>query len=656
MSAIGIEITRRERYAGGAEFGATGAYERIGGTITFAVSPDDEANRSIVDLHLAPRDTEGCVQFRADFTLVTPSVPSLGNGSLVVDVANRGRPRIIASLNRAPTPDPMELAPGDGFLFEHGYSVVSIGWQWDVPRERGLLGLDAPLIRVDGQPVTGQSIVEIRPDAREHTRLLADRSHRPYPAADIDDPSARLLVRDYEDGKDTELARDSWRFARQTPDGIVPSAEHVYFEAGFEPGKIYNVVYTATNACVVGTGLLAVREIASFLRTPSELNPCPAGFERAIAYGVSQAGRLLRTMLRLGLNADEAGQQVFEGMLIHVAGARGGEFNHRFAQPSQQFTTSFGHLFPFADDPMTDPHTAITAGLLDRLRERGVTPRVIYTNTGAEYWRGDASLQHIDPTGTHDLVPAPETRIYHFAGAQHVAGSVPQQHLPVDGGGYGRYGANVLDYRPLLRAALLRLDEWITEGIEPPPSRHPRIDDGTAVTRDVTLRAQPIPGLATPNPDRLWVIRTVDLGPEASQGIGRYPVAEGATYAALVAAVDADGNELGGIRLPDLTVPVATHLPWNPRHPDTGAPEQIIAMQGSSHFFAATSAERAATSDPRLSIEERYASREAYDEQVRAAAVSLASERYLLPDDIDLVVDACATRYDAAVGVSAPDG
>ncbi|MQC48074.1 MAG: hypothetical protein DWG77_03135 [Chloroflexi bacterium] len=174
--------------------------------------------------------------------------------------------------------------------------------------------------------------------------------------------------------------------------------------------------------------------------------------------------------------------------------------------------------------------------------------------------------------------------------------------------------------------------------------------------RDVALRAQPIPGLATPDPDRLWVIRTVDLGSEASMGIGRYPVVEGATYAALVAAVDADGNELGGIRLPDLTVPVATHLPWNPRHPDTGAPEQIIAMQGSSHFFAATSAERAATSDPRLSIEERYASREAYDEQVRAAAVSLASERYLLPDDIDLVVEACATRYDAAVGVSAPDG
>jgi len=630
MPAIGIEITHRERYAGGTEFGATGAYERIDGTITFAVDPENEANQSVVDLDLAPRDTEGCVQFRADFALVTPIDPSRGNGALIVDVSNRGRPRIIASFNRAPTPDPLELAPGDGFLFNHGYSVVSIGWQWDVFRERGLLGLDAPLIHVDGQPVTGQSIVEIRPDTREHTRLLADRNHRPYPTVDLTDISARLLVRDYEDGEDTELPRDSWRFARETSDGIVPSAEHIYFEAGFEPGKIYYVVYTATDACVVGAGLLAVREIASFLREPSDLNPCSRGFERAIAYGVSQSGRLLRTMLRFGLNVDEVGQQVFEGMLIHVGGARGGEFNHRFAQPSQQFTTSFGHVFPFADDPMTDPYTGVTAGLLDHVRDRGVTPRIIYTNTGAEYWRGDASLQHVDPTGVRDLPPAPETRNYHFAGAQHVAGAVPQQHSPVEGGGYGRYGANVLDYRPLLRAALRNLDAWITEGTAPPPSRHPRIDDGTAVTRDATLRAQPIPGLAVPDPGRLWVLRTVDLGPEASRGIGRYPVVEGETYAALVAAVDADGNELGGIRLPDLTVPVATHLPWNPRHPDTGAPEQIIAMQGSSHFFPSTSVDRAATGDPRPSIEERYESREAYCEQVRADAIRLASEGYLL--------------------------
>jgi hypothetical protein len=566
-------------------------------------------------------------------------------------VVNRGRPRVIPTFNCSTASVPLDLPPGDGFLFNHGYSVVSIGWQWDVFREDGLLALDAPLVEVDGRPVRGESIVEIRPNTRERTRLLANRTHRPYPAADLDEPGARLLVRDYEDGADTEIPRSAWRFARETADGVVPSAEHIYFEAAFEPGKIYHAVYTAEGARVVGTGLLAVREIASFLREPSALNPCAEGFERVIGYGVSQTGRLLRHMLYLGLNLDEQGRMAFDGIFAHVAGGRRGEFNHRFAQPSQQSLPGFGHRFPFADDPLTGPFTGETAGLLDRARALGAMPRVIYTNSSAEYWRGDGSLVHVDPAGERDLEPAPETRIYHLAGTQHGAGTLPQQHDAVEGA-RGRYGSNVVDYRPLLRAALRHLDAWVSEGVEPPPNRHPRIDDGTAVPRETTLDAQPVPGLATPDPERLWVLRTVDLGPEVDRGIGRYPAIEGMTYAALASAVDADGNEVGGIRLPDLTVPVATHLPWNPRHPETGAPEQIVPMQGSSHFFAATRAEREAARDPRPSLEERYNSREAYLDRVRAAANKLVDEGYVLAEDIEIVVRACARRYDAVVEAS----
>lgn len=649
MPAVEISVDRREAYAGGAEFGATGAYERLDGTVTFAVDPEHEANRAIVDLELAPRDAEGRVRFRCDFVLIAPVDASRGNGRLIVDVVNRGRPRVIPTFNRVVSPAPLDLPPGDGFLFRHGYSVVSIGWQWDVYREQGLLALDAPPALVDGRPVQGESIVEIRPNERERTRLLANRTHRPYPAADLEEAGARLLVRDWEDGEDTELPRASWRFARETPDGVEPSAEHVYLEEGFEPGRIYHLVYTATDACVVGTGLLAVREIASFLREASELNPCAGGFERVIGYGVSQTGRLLRHLLYLGLNADESGRMAFDGLLPHVAGGRRGEFNHRFAQPSQQSVPGFGHRFPFADEPLTDPLTGETAGLFDRARELGVMPRVIYTNSSAEYWRGDGCLVHIDPTGKQDLPPAPESRIYHFTGTQHTAGTLPQQRDAVEGA-RGRYGSNVVDYRPLLRAALRHLDAWVSEGVEPPPSCHPLVEQGTAVPREEALAGQRIPGLVTPDPERLWVLRTVDPGPEADRGIGRYPAVEGETYPALVAAVDGNGNEAAGVALPDITVPVATHLPWNPRHPETGAPEQIVPMQGSSHFFAATRAEREASGDARLSLEERYESREGYVSEVRAEAEALVGRGYLLSEDVEVVVEGCAERWDAVMG------
>ncbi len=651
MPAIEIEITRREPYAGGEEFGATGAYQRIDGTVTFAVDPNHEANRPIVDLELAPVDASGRVRFRSDFVIVTPQEPARGNGSLIVDVTNRGRHRVIPTFNRQEQPSPRELPPGDGFLFHHGYSVVSIGWQWDVHRDDGLLAIDAPLAQVDGQSVRGQAVVEIRPSAVEHTRLLANRTHRPYPVADPDDPSARLLVRAWEDGPESEVPRAAWRFACETADGVVPSDRHIYFEEGFQPGKIYRVVYTATEAWVVGTGLLAVREIASFLRTPSELNPCEAGFDRAYAWGFSQTARLLRHFIYLGLNLDEAGQVAFDGMLVHVAGGRRGEFNHRFAQPSQQSEPGFGQIFPFADEPLTDPLTGQTAGLLDRTRALGAMPRMIYTNSSAEYWRGDGALVHVDPAGQRDLEPAPETRIYHFAGTQHSAGLLPQHRDGVEGV-RGRYGSNVVDYRPLLRAALQHLDSWVMDGVEPPPSRHPRIDDGTAVDRVRVLDRLPLPGFATPDPERLWVLRTIDLGPDADHGIGRYPVVEGATYAAPVSDIDDTGNEVAGIRLPDLSVPVATHLGWNPRDPETGAPEQIIPMLGSSHFFAPTRANREAAGDPRPSIEERYASREDYLAQVHAAVDRLVTERYLLPEDIDIVVRACAERYDLAMSAT----
>ncbi len=640
MAVISVDVKDRQPYAGGKSFGNNGGYERIEGTISFGVDPENPANTSIVDLQHAPVDGSGRVSFESDFTLVAPSDQSAGNGRLVGEIVNRGRRRTIPFFNRAPTPaiTSSDVPEGDGWLQHQGYSVLSIGWQWDVYRSDALMGLEAPEIFIDGRPVSGQACVEMRPNRVENTRQLANRDHKPYPASDLDDPSAQLRVRDWEDGPDTIIPRSQWHF---------PDAGHITLDSGFQPGKIYYCIYTATKPVVVGCGMLAIRDAAAWFRNPAGVSP---GFARVYGHGVSQCGRLLRHMVYLGLNLDENGKQVFDGLLPHVAGGRMGEFNHRFAQPSCQSNPGFGHQFPFADNNRTDPLTEQTDGLLNRLRELDAVPRIIYTDSAAEYWRGDACLTHIDSSGNNDLEPAPETRRYLFGGTQHLPGAPDLMVGQGPDGSTGSHPYNAVDYIPLLRAALINLDRWVSDEIGPPPSQHPRLDDGTAVPQPAYLgRAASIPGRGTPSDERLWRVREIDLGPDADRGIATYPVSEGREYPHLVPACDADGNDMAGIRLPDLTVPVGTHTGWNLRHPDTGAPEQLMSMQGSSHWLPATADQRNKSGDPRPSIAERYSSRDEYEASVRVAATELAADNYLLSDDIDLVVKSCLERYDCAM-------
>ena len=368
-------------------------------------------------------------------------------------------------------------------------------------------------------------------------------------------------MRDWEDGEDTLIPRSRWRFAREAPSGAVePSAEHVWLEDGFEPGRIYQLVYTTDRAPVAGLGLLAARDVAAFLRTPSATNPSGKGFRAIILYGISQTGRMQRHFLSLGLNRCEDGSSAYDGFHVHIAGARRGAFNHRFAQPSNQTTPLWGHVFPFADVVTSDPLTGRTGGLLDRLAMAGDLPKIISTDSAAEYWRGDAALAHIDTTGRQDLPEHPSTRRYFFAGAQHTPGYLGQSRKNPGTGTIARYLLNVLDYLPLHRAALINLDRWITEGIDPPPSRHPRLSDGTAVERKRGARHVRTPArLTPPDPQRLPFVRTLDMGGDEATGIGRYPAREGVFYPAFVSAVDADGNELAGFRMPDITVPADTH-------------------------------------------------------------------------------------------------
>ena len=452
------------------------------------------------------------------------------------------------------------------------------------------------------------------------------------------------------------IARDRWAFARGSGDdggSTIPDAGSVRLAGGFEPGRIYDLVYAPAECPVVGAGLLAVRDLAAWARASAD-SPTTGRVDCAIAQGVSQCGRFLRTFLHAGLNVDEAGNQVFDGIHVHVAGGRRGEFNHRYGQPSVQPTPSLGHRFPFADEPQTDPGSGRRTGLLDRQRAVGCVPKIVYTDTSSEYWRGDAGLAHRDLDSGADVEPPADVRRYLFASTQHGPGVLPFTGRSMFGS-HGGNCLNVVDYRPLFRAALENLRRWIAEGVEPPESVFPRARDATAASReDVLSVLARIPGLALPRTDRLPSLAPMDLGEHAEDGVPDLPARfTGAPYPACVSAVDECGNELGGLRMPDVAVPVATHTGFNPRHADTGGDGQILEYLGSTVPLAHTATAREAASDPRPSIAERYASRDAYLAEVRDAARRLVGARYLLRGDVELCVALAAERYDAVVSSDA---
>jgi hypothetical protein len=644
MAVVRFEIKTDQPLAGGCEFGEVGRYVQLDGTAHFAVAPTHPSNRAITDIDLAARGGDGLVHFAADFRLLTPEDPRRRGGRLLFDVPNRGNRLALATFNRVKRPiNPGALTdPGDGFLMRRGYTVLWCGWQHDVPATEGLMRVLVPEARRDGRPVSGRLLVSFQPSAPSTVQLLSDRGHQPYPSSDLDDPKAMLLVRDGEEAPPREIARQDWSFARLEAGRVVPDPNHVHLAGGFEPGKLYHVIYSTTGAPVIGLGLLATRDIVSFLRYASleQGNPCAGSVAHTYAFGASQSGRYLRQFLYLGLNEDEEKRLVFDGMLVHIAGGkRGGDFNQRFGQPSASLHPTISNAFPFNERASTDPVTARTDGLLERLVAHGRVPKIFFTNSSCEYWRGDASLLHTDAAGTRDLTPTASSRFYHFAGTRHSAGELPLTDTnPVDGA-RGQQLLNAVDYNPLLRALIVRMDRWVSASEEPPASCYPLLADATAVAPEqMKSTFEAIPGVHFPA--HLPRVVRLDFGPEAADGVATtLPPAEGASYPHFVPAVDADGNELSGIRLPDVSVPLATHTGWNLRHPQLGAPDRLLSLMGSTIPFPATAADRVAKSDPRRSIAERYAGKADYIKQVRRDAQGLVDAGYLLAEDLEWISD-----------------
>jgi hypothetical protein len=355
--------------------------------------------------------------------------------------------------------------------------------------------------------------------------------------------------------------------------------------------------------------------------------------KRAIGFGTSQSGRFLRTFVYQGFNADEKGRKVFDGLWPHVAGAGRGSFNFRFAQPSRD-AQPFGNffyptdLFPFTDTEQTDPETGDRGGLLTTAMQQKAVPKIFYTNGSYEYWGRAASLIHTQP-------PAPDTRIYFFTGAQHGPGRFPPSTTQA------KYPANPNDYRYLMRALLAAMNQWVTEGREPPASSYPGEEQ---LTVPANLKFPAIPGVRLP--DRAHTAYRVDYGPQFRTAgiVTKEPPVLGNPFTAQVPTLDADGNETSGIRLPELVCPLGTYTGWNYRLESTGAPTELIAFIGSFFAFAPTADQRG--QDPRLSIAERYSGKAEYLSRIGAAARSLADRRLLLDRDVAALEQRASRMWD----------
>ena len=636
MANIEIQVNAVEPFAEGKSFGEAGSYLRIRGVAKGELDPAAPENRVIVDLDKAPRNARGLVEYETDFFILRPTDPSRTNAVLVYDVTNRGSKRIFQLLDDAPSApvdaanDPKTVREaGLGFSLGRGYSLVWSGWDPGAPPANNGLGGRFPTAMESGRPIAGR----IRHEFHIGTRApgKGDIVRLSYPAVSTDTRQARLTVRDRESDSRIDVPAQSWEFADTRSIRLLPQGSL------FAPFKIYELWYEATGSKVLGIGFATVRDLVSFLRYEAAdrngtRNPLIAegaptdrtGIRHALAFGVSQSGRFLRHFLELGMNDDGHGRRVFDGVMSHVAGAGKVFANHRFGMPGRTATQHEDRLypenwFPFGNAVTTDPFSRETGTIL---QGRPTDPLIIETNSSTEYWQKGASLVHTDPAGGSDTDLPANVRVYMIAGTQHGGrpGADPSPGPCVN-------PRNPHSATPALRALFAALEEWVTKGTAPPPSRVPRVADGTAVMAE-DVRMPAVPGFAVA-PGANPIVPPVDwVDP---------PARIDNVYGARVCAVDADGNEIAGIRLPPIAVPLGTYTGWNVYR---AQPAELADRDGSLIPFARTKEEREAARDPRLSLEERYGTREDYVSKVSAAAEALVAEGLLLPADADAYVKA----------------
>jgi len=671
-----VEFTTTEAF-GGFSWPGVGRYEKLVGIAYGEVDPADPKNSVIVDIGLAPRNARGNVEYAHNFYILKPIDLSKGAHRVMYEPPNRGGKTWAALARITLDPGGDRNDPGSAitnptvlessFLMPRGYTLVWSGWEHLASLDSLTATADFPIAtNADGSSITGPSY--------EYIVTGAASVNLSYPAADpTDKVTPKLTHRVHLDDTPEVIPATGWTYnAAGTAISLVGS--------NFINNDIYEFAYTAKDPRVNGLGFAAIRDFVSWLRGAERddfgnPNPLAGDIQRVYTEVSSQPGRLLNDFRHLGFNQAENGRKVFDGHMQWIAAGNGLNMNYRFSQTGRTERNRQNHLFvegrfPFANVMSRDPITRATDSRYARCQRTNTCPLGVEIYSANEYWVKAASLLHTDPTGSHDLPDSPYTRNYLMSSMQHGTGNANAR-------GACQQNQNPLSSSATQRALFIALDEWATSNRKPPNSRVPKLKDGTLVAplpqSGMGFPVIPSPFTDTPGPSVTYTgLKTTrylfDYGlnfyetgiatvnpPEFPFNTPSYQddPRNGPIYPSFIPKTDSDGNDIAGVRLPDVTVPLATYTGWALRrgaHANDGceAAGQFIP-------FPRTAADRAATGDPRASVEERYPSFEAYHGRIVKALDDFVRDRFLLcedvPAELNRLVQAGLTR-----GVPAPEG
>jgi hypothetical protein len=632
---VKIQITRTESPTfEGTAFGKPGQYEKIVGRAFGEVDPKDPRNAVIVDIANAPRNARGMVEYDTDFTILKPVNLANGNHRLWFEINNRGAIAEFPQMNDSPTTNNPTTAKdaGNGYLMRQGYTILQTGWDATAPAGGGRFTIHVPVAKnPDGSSIVGPSLEEFVVDDNKTMR-----GRLTYPAAMLDKARATLTVRTRYEDAPVPVPAENWQYTDETGKAI----ELLPKGTAFRQGSLYELVYLAKDPLVGGLGFAAIRDVASFFRgakadEAGTANPLAGAIQYIYTGCRSQPCRTMHDYLWLGFNEDESGKKAIDGIQNWIGGATGIFVNYRFGQGGRTQRQHIARWYPefqvpFTNQVMKDPISGKTDGRLVRCTASNTCPKIFEVNSANEYWSKDMAVGLVDAKGK-DLKNEPSNvRNYFIA-------SLP--HGPARGKGICQQNRNPLGPGVVVRALLVDMDQWVTSGVEPPKSRVPHVADGTLVS-PMPQSTQGFPKITgvTYN-GRMHTGDLFDYGPDFDKGIITTwpPRLVGTPYPALVPKSDADGNDVAGIRIPEVAVPVATYTGWALRANPAGGDDGCDAA-GQMIDFARTKADRMATSDSRLSLEERYPSHDAYVNAVSAAANALARDRLLLPEDVEAYV------------------
>jgi len=636
---VRFEVTSKESPTfGGYSWPGVGQYEKLVGMAYGELDPNDPKNSVIVDIQLAPRNAAGKVEYSHTFYILKPIDLTKGTHKLLYEPPNRGG-KTISGFNRGvggadpgSVTDPNALA--QAFLMPRGYAIAFSGWDYAAGTSTANFNsiINLPVAKnPDGSSITGPSYEYIVTGGTSYTLN--------YKAASLDKSKATLTHRKLLNDTPEVIAASGWEYVDDTHIRLLPAG------TAFTNNDIYEFMYTAKDPTVNGIGMAAVRDFVSFLRFAAKddagnANPLAGDITRVYSEVLSQPGRLFNDYRNLGFNQAETGQKVFDGHMQWIAAADGLNLNYRFSQPGRTERNRQDHLyvegvFPFANESSTDHITGKTAGRYDKCTQTNTCPLAMEIYSANEYWVKAASLFHTDTQGTKDLPGHELTRLYLVSSMQHGAGNGNAR-------GNCQQFQNPLDSAPIQRALFIAMDEWSTKGTLPPASQVPRLSNGTLVP--------PLPqaGMGFPNIpgvtyNGLMTTRyRFNYGPRFEQGImdlnpptvtapyQNNPL-NGPIYNNMIPKTDADGNDIAGVRLPELAVPLNTYTGWALR----ADPNKNDGCESSGQRipFPTTKAAREAAGDPRLSIEERYPNFTAYYFQVTNAVNDFVAQRFMLPED-----------------------